>query len=232
MVDVYPTDNFGTTCVYLPSDLEKWSFLIEEVVGHLVDRYGIEEVQNWRFSPSAALYVSYNVFTLEEYLEYYLCTYNSIRKKLPNARITGCKMDIGFIVLDGQKELIQFMEFCRTHGCMPDEFSFQCFQCDYSGVHRHEIEKKLVAKWEMQVNEPAKVSDNPDVLADEVAFVRKILDDHGGAGKSIIISSWNSTIWQGDLGNDTCFKSAYIFKSFLENTDHVTGLSYNVLMDN
>lgn len=232
MVDVYPTDNFGTTCVYLPSDLEKWSFLIEEVVGHLVDRYGIEEVQNWRFSPSAALYVSYNVFTLEEYLEYYLCTYNSIRKKLPNARITGCKMDTGFIVLDGQKELIQFMEFCRAHDCMPDEFSFQCFQCDYSGVHRHEIEKKLVAKWEMQVNEPAKVSDNPDVLADEVAFVRKILDDHGGAGKSIIISSWNSTIWQGDLGNDTCFKSAYIFKSFLENTDHVTGLSYNVLMDN
>ncbi|MGN0400521.1 MAG: helix-turn-helix domain-containing protein [Blautia sp.] len=232
MVEVYPTGNFGSACVYLPSDLEKWCFLIEEVVGHLVERYGVEEVQKWRFSPSAALYVSYNVFTMEEYLEYYLCTCNSIRKKLPNARIAGCKLDTGYVVLDGQKELVQFMEFCIEHDCMPDEFSFQCFQCDYSGVQRYEIEKKLVAKWEMQVNEPAKVSQNPNVLKEEIAVVRRILDAHGGSGKPIIISSWNSTIWQGDLGNDTCFKSAYIFKSFLENTEHVSGMSYNVLMDN
>ena len=46
-----------------------------------------------------------------------------------------------------------------------------------------------------------------------------------------MINSWNSTIWQRDLGNDTCFKAAFIVKNVLENAGSVKALAFNYLTD-
>ena len=32
----------------------------------------------------------------------------------------------------------------------------------------------------------------------------------------LIVEEWSNNIWQRDLCNDTCYKSAYLFKNILE----------------
>ena len=60
--------------IQLPSDLRKWEQLIENVIEHWIGRYGIENVESWRISLFPALFISYGLFSIEEYLEYYRCT--------------------------------------------------------------------------------------------------------------------------------------------------------------
>jgi xylan 1,4-beta-xylosidase len=223
---------YGASCINLPEDLNRWKILISGVMNHLIERYGVERIRTWRYSPSNALFVYYGVFTMEEYLDYYRATYQAIRECLPEAHISGCMLDTGFLTLDGEKYLVQFLEYCTRNLCLPDALTFQCFQCDYSKSTRQETEEKLSTGREGQDKEPAIVSEDPDILEKEIAFVRKIADEHGGKKLPIIIHSWNSTIWQADLGNDTCFKAAFLFRSFLKNSGKVAGLTYCYLTDN
>ncbi len=45
------------------------------------------------------------------------------------------------------------------------------------------------------------------------------------------MDEWSSNIWQRDLCNDTCYKSAYLFKSIMENHDSYYGLGYFSISD-
>lgn len=226
------TNMFGSSCINLPKNLHKWKFLVEGFMEHFIDRYGTEELRTWKYLPSPAIYVSYNVFSMKEYLEYYACTFFAVRKLLPDAYIIACSIDLGFITLDGPDFYVEFLDYCKHHDCVPDEFTAQCFQCDYSEVSRTETEDKISAKGEWQKGEPAKISNDPDILKHELAIFRHILDEHGFADRAISITAWNSTIWQGDLGNDTCFKAACIIKAFLENAGSVNAINYSHLTDN
>lgn len=223
---------FGDSVILLPQDLQKWKYLIMKVTGHFIERYGVETVKEWRFSPTAILYASYNVFTVTEYLEYYLATYKGIREVLPTAKIYGCTFDTGFFVVDGYENMVRFLSFCRKNSCVPDGFTVQHMGCDYSVIPRSETEKRISARGEMRLGEPAPINRDKNILRKELLKVRKILNANGFETLKIYVTAWNSTLWQADLGNDTCYKSAYIFKSFLESSDLTDGMAYCHLTDN
>ena len=225
---------FGASCIALPGTpeaLEKWGFLVETVMNHLLERYGYEEVRQWRFAPINALYISYGVFTADKYLAYYEKTYRGIRGCLPEASIYGFGLDTGFIVLDGPVLFEHLLDHCRRHDCLPDAFTFQCFGCDYSKVPRSRTEDSISSEADRMTGEPAAVSADPDILKHEIAGCREIMQRQGLLKCPIHVCEWNSTIWQNDLGNDTCFKAAFIMKNILENCEDVTGISYTHLTD-
>lgn len=223
---------FGDSYVQLPADLDKWSMLITAVMRHFMDIYGIEEMKKWRFCILPAFYVSYGVFSLEDYLKYYECTYQSIRRELPEAEIMGGSFDIGLLQVGGRNLLDQFLKFCLSHKCMPKELCFQSFSCDYSRRRIEEVEERIRDGNAVLSEEPAPPSADPDSLKHGIAFLRQILSDYGLTEYPIRLDAWNSTIWQRDLGNDTCYKAAFIVKNFLENMGSVTGLNYCHLTDN
>lgn len=225
---------FGTSCINLPDtpeNQEKWGFLADRVMAHLLDRYGHEELRQWRFAPINALYISYGVFSIEEYLIYYEKTFNSIRRLLPDARIDAFGLDMGYLTLDGPELFEQLLTYCREHDCMPDAFTFQCFSCDYSKLPRTSTETNISAGADAMPKEPAAVSADPDILKHEIASSRKIMKNFALEHHPIRICAWNSTIWQNDLGNDTCFKSAFTMKNILENCKDISSISYAHLTD-
>lgn len=222
---------YGSSFINLPSDMGKWKVLVEGVIRHLLERYGAEECRTWRYTAMNAVYTSYHLFSEEDYLDYYCETYRSIKKYLPDARINGWTLDSGFVRLDGGKKLIYFLDYCQKNACMPDEFAFQMFQTDYTDISLPMAEQRIVQGGGVQKKEPVSVSQNPDILSEDLRLVRALLDQHGGKGRPLYASRWNSTTWQGELGNDTCFKAAFIFKGYLENSDKTTGLCYAGLTD-
>lgn len=57
-------------------------------------------------------------------------------------------IDLGFITLDGPDSYVEYLDYCKQHDCVPNEFTARCFQCDYSEVSRDETEDKISAKGE------------------------------------------------------------------------------------
>lgn len=215
----------------LPTDLVKWGSFICALISHLRDRYGTDEISGWRYAPMTAIYAHYGKFSLHDYFKYYQATVLAVRKCLPHACIVGCTLDTGFISREKGSSLIKILRYGQDHNCLPDIFSFQCLQCDYTHQSVEAVENKIIDAHRRDSDEPAFVSADPDILKKELQMVREILDANGGKGKPILLFGWNSTIWEGDLSNDTCFKAACIVKNYLENMDSLCAAAYVNLMD-
>lgn len=214
--------------VVLPHDLGKWDILVRNVLMHLTERYGEKETSRWRFSVTSVLFSSYGLFTLEEYLAYYRCTWNAVRCVLPEGAVYGPTFDIGLLKADGMGMLRTFLSYCRCEQCMPDAISFQIYSGNYAVRKRDEIEAAiLVKRWE----EPVPPNENPDFLKNDIRMVRQVMEQEGFEGTDVVIDTWNATIWMRDLGNDTCFAAACIIKNMLDSMGCVKNIVHAELID-
>lgn len=231
LLQEHPKKLFGTSCVQLPSDMDKWGTLLQAVLEHFVRIYGIEVVQDWRFEVMPALYYAYGVFTIEEYLPYYKYTYQMIHSQIPQAKVIGAMFDAELMKEENAGAFIRFIEYTRAHECMPEEFCFQGFGIDYSLCEKESTERRIISRVRNDYEEPAPPSRDKDILRHEIKYIRNILDQHGCKDKRIRFDAWNSTMWQRDLGNDTCYKTAFLVKNYVENQGTVAALSYCYLTD-
>lgn len=223
---------FGTSQICVPKNLDKWKYLVEGVMQHLIERYGQEEISRWRFSTYPAAHVSFGGSSMEEHFPLYRLTYESIRRFLPAAEIAGCQLDLDFMHLNDYIPLRTFLESAIKSDCIPDILSFQCFHRDYASAFANDVTSKVTARAEQMAGEPAPCSVDPDYLKHELVRLRSVLESYGLSQMPIQIIMWNSTIWQSDLGNDTCYKSAFLMKNYLDNMDDLITLSYSALTDN
>ena len=51
--------------------------------------------------------------------------------------------------------------------------------CDYLQMPRSEIERRISARGELKLGEPAPVSQNKDILQKEILTIKQILDTNG-----------------------------------------------------
>lgn len=213
--------------VQLPSDLEKWSVLVEAFLRHIHTRYGSEQTALWRFSIFPPFYVFYEIFTLQKYLQYYLATCKAIRGVCPTATVISGAFDVGLLRMEKADSLRRFLAFCRENYCMPDELGIQSFSIDYAKQSRADVESRIRRDQSGSYGEPAPPVSDPDILRHDLDRLQDVLEECGYPNLPICYVYWNSTIWDSDLGNDTCYKAAYIVKNVLENAGRTTALNYS-----
>lgn len=204
-----------------PRDYREWSQFVQELVEHLVQRYGRQKVRQWIFTPWLSPdYVDYNMITLEEYEAAYLAAYQGIKKVDGDFLVGGPGSG------DSRKYLRWFLQMCKRNQCMPDIITFRSF----ASVQPEEEESglKLIGNNE---SFSYAVSQDEDFLYHTVEAIKDILLGEGVEGRPLVLEEWTNNIWQRDLCNDTCFKSAYLFKNILENNGHLNGLGYFSLDD-
>lgn len=215
----------------LPDDMEGWENLVRELVKHFINRYGEAEVSKWVFSCLPAFLISYKVFAVEQYAGYYESMFRAVREVLPAAKIGGFMLDIELCKVSGDGSLEYLLNYCREHDCMPDELTFQCYHCEYSPADLEQTEKRINVRKKEQTDEPAEISMDPDYLSRGIAYIKSVLKCTVDENIPIVINVWNSSIWQSELGNDTCYKSAWIVKNILENQGKIKALTYSLLTD-
>lgn len=201
-----------------PRDVSQWKKLIHTLMEHLKSRYGGNAMEKWLFSPWLQPdFADMGVCTRDEYAEVYAGSYHAIREALPRAMIVGpgCATDCWD----------WFLAFCREKDCMPDILSFRSFA---TAGEQEDSETSLVGSNE---SFPFAVSGDENILAHSIKALREKLKQEGLNEKPLILEEWSSTIWQRDLCNDTCYKSAYIFKNVLENNNQIGALGYFALND-
>lgn len=203
--------------ISVPNNLKQWSELIRLLMEHLTQRYRQEKVRTWMFAPW--LSVDFELCTLEEYENIYSASYHAIKSVNANYLTTGPGTS------EGKKYLEWYLGMCRRRHCMPDIFTFRSYAA--STVHEEEG-LKLIGNNE---SFPMAVSGDENFLQNKMKEIFDILQKEGLGNVQLVLEEWSNNIWQRDLCNDTCFKSAYLFKNILENNQNFHAMGYFTLND-
>lgn len=204
----------------VPSDMEKWQELISDLLKHLVSRYGADRVRQWLFAPwPTPDYVELGLCSLEEYEEMYLASYSAVKNINCNFLITGPG------TTNPQRYLKAFLQMCRRRNCFPEVITFRSFA---TVGEKEENGLNLIGNNE---SFPMAVSADENLLQNTVQKIRNILQEEKLEGVPLVLEEWSNNVWQRDLCNDTCYKSAYLFKNILENNQNLNGIGYFTLND-
>lgn len=204
-----------------PSDVGQWAGLIRKLTEHFVQRYGIGQVRRWLFIPCLPPdYIDLGIFGGEEYEQLYAAGYRAVKSVSENLLVCGPGC------VDYQKHLRPFLQMCKRNHCIPDVLTFHSYASIDAGTEENGL--NLI---ENNQSFSYAVSRDEDFLQHAVRKIREIQKQEGVEQLALILDEWNSNIWQRDLCNDTCYKSAYLFKNILENNHLLNGMGYFALSD-
>nr|WP_280521235.1 helix-turn-helix domain-containing protein [Paenibacillus mangrovi] len=199
-----------------PTDIEQWGELIKAIVKHLVQRYGQKSLRSWLFSPwCAPEYSGLGLFTQEEYTRIYLTSYRAIKSVCSELIICGPGNSIDSLAANRW-----FLDMCKSELCIPDILSFRAFTSIVPGTEKGSLRLN-------KTNDALDlaVSGDEQYLASAMKAIQGVTKEYG-LDLPMMLEEWSNNIWQRDLCNDTSYKSAYIFKSILENYDSYHAMGY------
>lgn len=211
--------------ISLPASLEKWKALIRAIMDHLTERYGTEEMKAWIFAPFYFLgfYKMLKEKDVQKFFYVYKETSHIIREYNPDYQQIGIYGQVNDTTL-----LKKFLQFSTDNSCLPDIIGTYCYH--------------LVEETEEDMGLNLKLIEHDDVFNIAVSGkesylqyygkeIRQILNNFQLEKKQIFLAIWSNNIWQRDLCNDTCFKSAFVFKEILENIETYQAFGYWALSD-
>ena len=202
---MWKNDSFSS--IY--NNREKWIALVQTTLRHLVERYGMEEVRQWKFTsiqlnPEKPL--RFSILSESNYYDFYTTTRSTVKSVDPQLTFggPGC---FASSLWDG--DLIRnFVEFCKEHDCLPDFFTFQCYP-----YQTMEYSDAFIAATRHQRAEPLIISNDSNYVQHFLQGIRELLSQYHVDEPQIWLEEWNSTVWQRDISSDTVYKSAWLVKN-------------------
>lgn len=198
-----------------PADYAEWEELIQRLVEHLLERYGLEEVKSWFFE----VWNEPNLFFFfagdqKEYFKLYESTARTIKKVNNELKVGGPATSCNSWVKDT-------VDFCRDNDV----------PLDFISTHHYPTDDPL---WEsgMDIMEFFK-SD----LAKDRKYHRGILKKmtervREEAGKlPVYFTEWNTSAMTNDNKHDEPFGAAMVAKTLADNDGLVEGYSYWTFSD-
>ena len=202
-----------------PRDLAEWRMLIKNLMEHLRERYGINQMRRWIFNP----WISGDVITIDggdEFFETWKASYEEMKRVSPDL-VTCLSFGLG-----PEEHLKAFIETMKEKECVPEIFAFRSFG---TVIYGEEEEKMNLIQNNESIN--MIVSRDPDFLRNRGEKVKGLLQKAGLGALPVLVDECSSNIWQRDLCNDTCYKAAWLFKNMLENENEANGLAYFSIND-
>lgn len=205
-----------------PKDYDKWAYLITNLTNHFIERYGLSEVRTWMFSFWNVPFKTY-IFSFDtNEIGYELY-------RLTRACVKGCddKLSFGFPSYGSfgfeTSEYYDFLDYCMENQCFGDFYILHCYPIknasspEFRGFGYHANHNAII------------LSEDPDFMTNLLNLVKKNLAPYPKL--PLYITEWASTSSHRDWLNDTCYRSAYIVKSILENYDQVDSFGNWCLSD-
>jgi len=203
-----------------PKSLKESLNLFEKFIMHCINRYGINEVEQWYFElwkDGDVGYVFWNG-KFDVYLNRFQSYYNIIKKIIPNSKIGGP----GFNPEVNIKWFDEFLKQVKITGTKLDFLSVSIYPYELiedSKVKEGEYLRHLL---------PSKDKNYSKVKLDKI---RKMVKESGANILQIHVTEYNSSISHRHPANDTTFKAAYITKNIIDNLDETDSFGYWLCSD-
>lgn len=188
---------------------QKLASFVSQMLQHYVQRYGIDEVEQWVFE----LWCDKDYTDPAPYLATFMALSRSIHAVSKNIRFGGPGISEENKITPGQ-----MIPACRQAGVTPDFFSFYGYPYrPIEGMSPDEMD-------DAALSELRYVGKN--YLPDNAESFRRLLQENGFWDQPLIYSEWNFTIANRSIINDSVFKGAYIVRNLLLLIDQVDMAGY------
>lgn len=208
---------YSQSVISLPSDMQKWIYLVRSFVRHLSGRYGRREVSSWPFAlwnlPDSGELLGLG--SAEDYFDFYHATWEAVKGCVPEIRF--CSPSCMAETAESGEFIPAFLELCRQNNCLPDLFQF----------HFCPIQIEAYAEGSARLT----YRSSPSALKESLDRVGSRLASLPGNFRTLYVTEWNASVSHRELLSDTAFQAAYVAKNILENYDRFGSLCYWALTD-
>lgn len=180
--------------------------IMKQLCTHLVNRYGIEELESWYFA-----YWNDPQLNMTEaegkYYPYFEMIYRTLKEISPDIRVGGASLILGY-ELDVCSNILNLW---KQRNITPDFFSVCSFQ--YIAVTDHETRygrKSIDSKY----------------MKNQIDILQNAMDESGIGNIELHVDEWNFTISNRNVLNDSCEQGAYILKNYIDMVGTVDFMAY------
>lgn len=172
--------------------LSDWQWLIDIFMIHIINRYGSESIEKWRFE------LGYNTEyeDNDEYNKRWKITYKTIKDINSFIRIGGDSFEISDDYEDLENHLLEW----KNSQCYPDFLTINLYPYNKVGVDR-EVSTKRIS--------------NLDFIASKIETYENLLDQINYPKIDIVVSEWNTSASERNYYNDSCAKAAHVTYSLI-----------------
>jgi xylan 1,4-beta-xylosidase len=201
-----------------PKDWARWEWLIEQFIGHVIERYGLAEVQRWYFEvwnePSLEFF--WKDADFDAYMELYERTTRTIKRVDPQLRVGG-PASHGFGEHVGEPPWgKEFLAACAERKLPLDFFSTH----PYPTLYPVDLEGKGYMTW-----------DGPDRLLVDARGCDKLLRASAYSNVERHYTEWSSSPSPRDPVHDTAFLASFIVDNNWRARGLMDSLSFWVVSD-
>ena len=215
-----------------PVDYNKWAELVRHFAEHCIQRYGLDEVQNWYFEVWNEPNLSNGFFTgtQAQYFDLYKITAQTLKQVDPKLRVGGPATSNYYLAPEVLQKAEQtsganllnlpwhpiwvedFFEYCKKNNLPVDFVSTHPYPADFTsgGKNMHR---------------------GIDSTRDDLRLVRKMVDASPFPHAEIHLTEWNSSPSSRDHTHDSLPAAAFVVKCNLDSIGLVDSLSYWTFTD-
>lgn len=187
-------------------DFATFSEIIQEVCVHLVNRYGVDELETWYFE----YWNDPSLHSFEpdgEYYQRFDLLYQTMKRYSEEISVGGA----GFILGYESMACKNIFEIWREREIHPDFLSFCSFQYIALIEEGERIGKKSI---------------DSEYISNQMQIMKLIMQEAKFEIPELHIDEWNFTISNRNILNDSCEQGAYILKNCIDMNGQVDIMAY------
>ena len=213
--------NYNTSA---PQSMARWTWLVEQVIRHFVHRYSLAEVLRWPVcvwnEPDMSPNGSFGIGDDAVFYELYKKTWQTVKSIHPDFFFGTPSLQL--ICEDLIDWDYRFLDYCRTHHCLPDFFNIHFYNNSLDTLTMNAEEGAI---------RPDLLKNDENAFSEFIDNVNEISMRYFDKIIPTYLTEWNLTVSHRNPINDTCFKSCYIAKNLLENYDRLDAFGYWSMTD-
>lgn len=226
-----------------PTDMGRWADLVTASVRHWIERYGLDEVRQWRFEVwnEPNLYPLFWTGTRTQYFELYEATARAIKAIdadllvggpstsvfVPDARYAGEVPDHEASIATGEAEdpdalpwrpvwIEEFLAWCAERDLPVDFVTTHPYPTDYAAAS--DGTARPITRYN-------------DATRDDLTLLRSVLAASAYPDAEVHLTEWSTSPSSRDHSHDTLFAATYITRAYLRCADLADSLSYWTFTD-
>jgi len=199
------------------SSRELVQYFFREFMKHLIERYGTEELEKWRFEywmeENENIFLKNEDFD-EKVIENYINTFNDVAKAVKSI-FPGIQLGTGgFSIRFGKEYVTSIIAALDRSEQKPEFLTFYVYP--YEKTTRNVIRNR---------------STDPNYLRNTIMYLRNVLKNTSLKSKELYVTEWNMTSYNKNVINDSCYKGAYIVKNLIDCVGLADSIGYWVGSD-
>lgn len=186
--------------------------IVKDFALHLVNRYGVEELEGWYFEYRNSIFShphheGEKRREFESYYERFRSIYLTMKEISPRIKVGGSGYILGYETMECRK----LFPYWKEKPIQPDFFSVYAYQ--YTGYEENGI---LFGRKSIDF----------DYMKNQIAIMKETMAEGAFQTKEFHISEWNFTISNRNVINDSCEHGAYILKNCIDMCGEVDFMAY------